>query len=94
VGDTSVEAMDAAIPAKRNTFADFWRALWGLSLGDKLNVVMFILAVVSIYIAIQAYRDAHESGVQQAQLLSGARDALRSEVLLSKEYARRRIVHS
>ena len=79
VGDTSPEAIEATFPAKRNRIAEFCRGL-----GDYLNVVMFLLTVISIFIAVEAYRDAHDSGVQQAQLLTDARNALRSEVQIAQ----------
>lgn len=65
----------------------------GLSLSDKanigmtiVNIVLLILAVVSIHIAVKSYQSANESGSQQQKTLDAAKDSLLSVVgVLNKQ---------
>ena len=63
-----------------------------LSLSDKtnivatvVNIVLLVLAVVSIHIALKSYQTAQESGAQQQRTLDASKDALSSVVGALKE---------
>jgi hypothetical protein len=67
----------------------------GLSLSDKTNIVMtvvnlvlLILAVVSIDIAVKSYQAVQESGSQQQRTLDASKDSLSSVVRALEEQER------
>ncbi|MFZ3276498.1 MAG: hypothetical protein WA182_06295 [Candidatus Sulfotelmatobacter sp.] len=47
-----------------------------LSASDHLNVVLLVIAVVSLFVAIAAYKDAAKSGDEQLAALRAARQAI------------------
>lgn len=51
-----------------------WRGL--LSFGDCTNIALFLLAVVSLYIAAVSYNDANESASKQQAALDASRKSL------------------
>jgi hypothetical protein len=64
----------------------------GLSISDKTNVIMtfvnivlLILAVVSIYIAVESYQAAQNSGIQQQRALDASSGSLSSVVKTLKK---------
>jgi hypothetical protein len=51
-----------------------------LSFADSVNLVIFVFSVVSIVVAIAAFRDAQESGAAQTAALTTSRDELANVV--------------
>jgi hypothetical protein len=50
-----------------------------LSVSDWVNIVFLTVALVSLYVAVQAYRDAHSSGDKQLAALEASRDSLKTQ---------------